>query len=83
MYFEDEKALGEFIMIAGYYHFKLKRFEVKNATIQLEHQDGTTLTITNEVIIYKRPNKSPKKWKGTLNQIRYYLIMSREQLPQG
>ena len=51
MYFEDEKALGEFIMIAGYYHFKLKRFEAKNATIQLEHQDGTTLTITKFGII--------------------------------
>ena len=79
MYFKDEKALVEFIVIAGYYHFKLKKFDSQSATIQLEHQDGTTLTITDEVIIYKRP----KKWKGTFNQIRYYLIMSREQLPQG
>lgn len=83
MYFKDEKALVEFLVIAGYYHFKPKKFESQSTTIQLEHQDGTTLTITDEVIIYKRPNKNPKKWKGTFNQIRYYLIMSREQLPQG
>lgn len=29
MYFKDEKALVEFLVIAGYYHFKPKKFDPK------------------------------------------------------
>lgn len=78
MHFSDIEGLKKFIAIAGYYSFKLDKIETD--AIQLKHKDGTSLRIESNIVIYKRNNRSPKKWKGSFKRVANYLVMSREQI---
>lgn len=78
MHFSDIEGLKKFIAIAGYYSFKLDKIETD--AIQLKHKDGTILRIESNIVIYKRNNRSPKKWKGSFKRVANYLVMSREQI---